>query len=105
MTFECHIIRARIDPDKAHPRYIQGLFRSAFGKLQILRRANTATMTTISQGSLEDLPCPLPPLSLQKRYAEIVKAVEKGAASMADTVASTNALFSSLQQRAFRGQL
>ncbi len=105
MTFECHIIRARIDPDKAHPRYIQGLFRSAFGKSQILRRANTATMTTISQGSLEDLPCPLPPLPLQKRYAEIVKAVEKGATSMADTVASTNNLFSSLQQRAFSGQL
>lgn len=105
MAFECHIIRARVDLKKANPRYIQALYRSDFGKAEILRRANTATMTTISQGSLEALPCPLPPIELQNRFAAIVQAVEKTASSMAATLESNNTLFSALQQRAFSGEL
>jgi type I restriction enzyme S subunit len=101
--FECHVIRARVDPKRVNPFYVLGLYRSSFGKAHILRRANTATMTTISQGALEELPCPLPPLPLQQKFAALVERVERLGAVQREGLRQAEHLFASLLVRAFSG--
>lgn len=99
--FECHVIRARVDRGKVNPFYVLGLYRSSFGKAQILRRANTATMTTISQSALEQLPCPLPPLPLQQKFAALVERVERLRGVQREALRQAEHLFASLLHRAF----
>ena len=47
----------------------------------------------------------LPPLPLQKEFARRVEAVEKLKASHGASLSELDALFASLQHRAFRGDL
>ena len=91
------------DPKRVNPFYVLGLYRSSFGKAHILRRANTATMTTISQGALEELPCPLPPLPLQQKFAALVERVERLGAVQREGLRQAEHLFASLLVRAFSG--
>jgi type I restriction enzyme S subunit len=101
--FECHVIRARVDPKRVNPFYVLGLYRSSFGKAHILTRANTATMTTISQSALEELPCPLPPLSLQEKFADLVERAECLRAVQREALRQADHLFAALLHRAFSG--
>ena len=101
--FECHVIRARVDAKRVDPFYVLGLYRSSFGKAHILRRANTATMTTISQGALEQLPCPVPPLPLQQQFAAIVERVERLRAVEREAFRQADHVFASILDRAFNG--
>jgi type I restriction enzyme S subunit len=101
--FECHVIRARVNANRINPFYVLGLYRSSFGKAHILKRANTATMTTISQGALEELPCPIPPLPLQQQFAALVERVERLRAVQREALRQAEHLFASLLHRAFCG--
>ena len=102
-TFECHIIRARVDRTKASPYYVLELYRSDFGKSAILKRSKTATMTTIAQAGIETLPCPLPPLPLQEQFAAIVRRVEHLRAQQRESERQAEHLFQTLLHRAFAG--
>ena len=51
------------------------------------------------------LPIPLPPLALQARFAAIVESIEHQKARLQSHLAELDALFSSLQSRAFNGEL
>lgn len=104
-AFECHIIRARVDRNKLNPYYVLGLYRSSFGRKNIHRNANTATMTTINQSALGRLPCPVPPLELQDQYERIVRQTERTRSALEQALASDEQLMRSLTQRAFRGDL
>jgi len=54
---------------------------------------------------LRALPIPLPPLPLQREFARHVTAVEALKASHRASLTELDALFASLQHRAFRGEL
>ncbi len=99
--FECHVIRARVDTTLVNPFYVLGLYRSSFGKAKILQRANTATMTTISQGALEDLPCPIPPLAMQEQFATLVRRTGNLRSLQQEALRQADHLFDSLLHRAF----
>ncbi|MDZ7762392.1 MAG: hypothetical protein U5L00_19355 [Desulfovermiculus sp.] len=47
----------------------------------------------------------VPPLDLQRRFATIVESVERQKARMRAHLAELDALFASLQSRAFNGEL
>jgi len=104
-TFECHIIRARVDREVVDPYYVLGLYRSAFGKTQILKRSKTATMTTIGQDGISSLPCPIPSLSLQQQFAHIVHKFERLRAQQREAERQAEHLFQALLHRAFRKEL
>ena len=65
----------------------------------------TATIAHLTGVKLKRLPCPRPPLNLQHRFAVIVKSVEQQKASQRAHLAELDTLFTSLQARAFRGDL
>jgi type I restriction enzyme S subunit len=54
---------------------------------------------------IKRLPIPLPPIALQRRFAAIVESVELQKTRMRAHLAELDALFASLQVRAFKGEL
>ena len=100
-AFECHIIRARVDEKKVNPFYVLGLYRAPYGRNFIMRRANTATMTTVSQTAIEELPCPIPPLLLQEKFAAIVRRFERLRTQQREAERQAEHLFQTLLHCAF----
>jgi len=66
---------------------------------------NSATIAHLTGAKLKGLPAPVPPLALQRRFAAIVESVERHKARMRGHLAELDALFASLQSRAFSGTL
>jgi len=96
----CHIIP---DPKKAEKLYI---FHTLANQVPYLvGRGVGGAQPNISQGIVRSLKIPLPPLDLQNRFAAIVETVEEQKARMRSHLAELDALFASLQHRAFNGEL
>ena len=80
--FECHIIRAPLDTSVCLPEFIQALTTTNGFRIQIMSKAKTATMTTISQDGICSNTLYIPPLDLQTRFADFVERVEVQKARM-----------------------
>ena len=76
-------------------------------KRQILSEVSTAGHGTkrLDSEAMKKILVPLPPLSLQRRFASIVEAAERQKARLRAHLDELDALFSSLQSRAFNGEL
>ena len=87
--------------------YIKFLFSSSSYQKLISRRATgtSGSMLNISQANLLSMLGPLPPFSLQEKFAEIVWQDFNLRANQEQTAQKSNNLFNSLLQRAFKGQL
>jgi type I restriction enzyme S subunit len=59
----------------------------------------------VSKSRFEEIRLIFPPLPLQKEFAQRVEAVEKLKATHRASLSELQALFASLQHRAFRGEL
>ncbi|MDZ4858904.1 MAG: hypothetical protein SGI88_07955 [Candidatus Hydrogenedentes bacterium] len=59
-VFECHIIRARVDRDRAIPGFVSNYARTRIGRAYLIARAGVTTMATIDQQGISDLPVILP---------------------------------------------
>jgi len=71
----------------------------------MLNRANASSQANLFQGQIRDLPVMIPPTATQHVFARLVAAVEKLKAAHRASLVELDALFSSLQHRAFRGEL
>ncbi|MEV8395821.1 MULTISPECIES: restriction endonuclease subunit S [unclassified Streptomyces] len=87
--------------------YLHGLltYPSKRGKVRSLASGSAASMSNISKAKLLNLECEMPPLELQTEYASRVNKIETVKSSHLAHLAELDALFSSLQHRAFRGEL
>ncbi|MHC5831083.1 MAG: restriction endonuclease subunit S, partial [Nostoc sp.] len=63
------------------------------------------TMANLNKTIVSQIPVILPPLPLQQEFAHHVEAVEKLKAAHRASLSELDALFASLQHRAFRGEL
>lgn len=103
--FQKALHRLRLNLDKALPDYTYYciLFMAKNGALN--DHVNSATIAHLTGVKLKKIPIPLPPLSLQRRFAAIVEGVERQKIRMRAHGAELDALFASLQSRAFDGEL
>lgn len=62
-------------------------------------------MSGLNMGLIKGMPLPLPPIPLQREFARRVTAVEKLKTAHRASLAELDALFATLQHRAFRGEL
>lgn len=69
------------------------------------KRKAGAIFQNLTTKDIKSMQLPTPPLELQRRFATIVEAVEQQKASMHAHLAELDALFASLQHRAFNGEL
>lgn len=62
-------------------------------------------MSGLSTTILKEIVFLLPPIDMQKEYLAKVKAIENEMAIMENSIGQLETLFSSLQKRAFKGEL
>ena len=102
------IFRFRLRPDAAvDPCYLHQLliFPTKRREVQKLASGSSSSMPNISKAKLLMTPIEVPPLELQHVFAHRIAAVEKLKAAHRAALAELDALFASLQHRAFRGEL
>lgn len=62
-------------------------------------------MAGLNMGIIRKLPVRLPPIAIQQTFARRIAAVEKLRSAQRASLTELDALFASLQHRAFRGEL
>ena len=97
---------ARISPgEKTLLPFLLFYLRSEGVQGWIQKQVKGATFAEITLGRLRELPVLVPPIANQKRFAAAYEKLEKVKAAQQKQLLDSSDLFSSLQQRAFRGEL
>jgi type I restriction enzyme S subunit len=87
------------------PLYFVSLMTYCKGRVGRLKTGPEGAFTHMSTGVLDKLSIPYPPLSVQRRFAAFVQAVEAQKSRYRAQLAELDDLFGSLQQKAFAGEL
>ncbi len=85
--------------------FMAAYLRTAFVQRHFTNELRTVSQPTLNIKQLSETTVVLPPLPLQREFARRVAAVEALKASHRASLAELDALFASLQHRAFRGEL
>jgi len=104
VLFECHIIKVRFG-GKIVPEYFRFFSDTVYFRNEVMKRSKTSTMTTISQKGITEIHIPVPPLEFQSQFAERVANIEQQKQQAQASLEKSEALFNSLLQRAFNGEL
>ncbi len=101
-----HVFRVRLHHEDLTPLFLSWLVGSERGKRYFLRSAKQTTgIASINMTQLRAFPLLTPPLPLQIEFGERISQVERVGMRLAAAAADSDALFASLQHRAFRGEL
>ena len=87
------------------PIYLMWALTMPFVTRQMDQRATGSTVTGIRSKEFRKVEVPLPPLSLQQKFAAIVESIESQKTTQRTHLAELDDLFAALQHRAFRGEL
>jgi type I restriction enzyme, S subunit len=102
--FNNNIMRIRFNAE-VNPEFIAALFQTPFARRQLASRTSgTTSVFAIYWKDLKTLRIPIPPLSVQQEFALRAAKVRWVVAAQADSLRHLDALFASLQHRAFRGE-
>ena len=104
-AFQRHLAHLKPDPKKIVPSFLGTTMQLPLMKRQADRWARGVAQPTINLKELREMVVPLPPISLQREFARRVTAVEALKTAQRTSLAELDALFASLQHRAFRGEL
>jgi len=98
-------VQMRVDLRRATREYVVGLLNQP----ALLRRASSLstgqTRTRISMGRLRDMPVPVPPLETQVAFSRSTQLLDSARARLRGHLVELDALFASLQHRAYIGAL
>jgi type I restriction enzyme S subunit len=101
-----HIIRVRCEKARVEPVYLSAYLNSAAGRRQMIGFGKTTSgLNTISTGNVKKVKVAIPPLELQRRYTDHTAHVCALAGRIRKAEMDAEALFDSLAQRAFRGEM
>lgn len=101
-----HIFRVRITSDRILPLFLNWLVSSQYGKRYFLSVAKQTTgIASINKTQLSQFPTIVPPVEAQQRFVNLANAVARRTKSLDLSGRDINSLFSSLQHRAFAGDL
>lgn len=85
--------------------YLAALLQSSPVQRKLLSMSHGGTMGVLNAGLLKQLTVPLPPMDLQLHYQRAMQVLETVRKKHEANLAELNALFASLQSRAFKGEL
>ena len=105
MAYAGYLIRLRVNR-KYEPEYLAAFLNTVYSK-RVLRSMckSIIGMANINATELQALRIPVPPHPVQHEFAGCITAVEKLKATHRISLAEQDDLFTTLQQRAFRGDL
>ena len=89
--------------EEGRVEYVQGLF--GFFRKILEHKAPQSAQKNINLKILRELLVPVPSFEFQRRFAAIAKSVERQKTQQGKHLTELDALFASLQQRAFKGDL
>lgn len=105
-VFESNMMRLRVDEGAVLPVYVERFLGTPFIKGKVLEAAKDAVnQSSINQGDVKGLPFNVPPIELQQQFERRVGIVERQKSFHRAHLATLDELFTSLQQRAFAGEL
>ena len=101
-----HVAIIRVKNEFLNSIYLCALFTSSSyqKKLLNLSKSNGATREALTKSDLEKLPIPLPPLSLQLRFAVIIEKIEQQKELVKKALQESEDLFQRLMQDLFRSE-
>ena len=97
--------RARPKKELANPEYLAWLLWFLAHRGGLGDHITAATIAHLTGEKLKAMTIPVPPLPLQQEFARRVEAIEQLKTIHRESLAHLDALFASLQHRAFRGEL
>ncbi len=99
------LVQVRADTSLLLPEFLLKYLLSVTSPVRISQFMVGSTSQHLNVKDLRALSIPVPPLNLQQEFARCIAAAEKLKASHRASLAQLDALFASLQHRAFRGEL
>ena len=87
------------------PNFVYYFLSTHFGKKNIQSRIRGAATKSITKAAVRDLPIFVPPKKQQNKFVERIKRIEAQKRQAQAGLKQSNALFNSLLQRAFNGEL
>lgn len=103
--FQRHIAHLKPNPNVVESRYLSMALESPDARRQADQKARGVAQKTVTLSGLKEIVIPVPSLALQKGFVSKVDAVDRQLDSMENSIFTCDALLSSLQHRAFSGQL
>ena len=104
-AFQRHIAHIKPDRSKLDSRFLAAMKQSPGVRQQVDKVAKGIAQKTVNLADLKGLSVFWPPLPLQQTFATRIAAIEALKATHRRALAALDALFASLQQRAFTGAL
>jgi type I restriction enzyme S subunit len=106
VAFPDTMIAARLSPNRVEPLFLEQVWNSVATRKQIESRARTTNGTLkVNQTILEDIRIITPPLDRQRAFAARIRHIRESERLHMKSRSQLDALFASLQHRAFRGEL
>jgi len=101
-----HVFRVRCDCSQMIPEYFASFLLASDARIYFRRCAKkTSNLASINMSQLRALPVPVATLLQQKVFAERVKEIRALESTQAQSRARLDALFASLLDKAFKGEL
>lgn len=99
------VILMKIKKEKLNTAFVSGLLKHQVMRSALYKTSGSSAQQAIYLKDLKNLPVILPPIQLQHQFAEHVAAIEQLKLAHRKSLSELDALFASLQHRAFRGEL
>ena len=101
-----HLCCITLDQTKCLPEFLHAYFlRHPAARRYLEQTAKGAIMSGLNMGIIKDMPLPLAPMSLQKDFVKLRASIEAVKAAHGTSMKHLDALFASLQHRAFQAEL
>lgn len=104
MSYSGFTIRARVNTDKMLPEYASNLVRSSIVIRQIFQYGGGTNISNLSQQILNDLAFLIPPLSEQKKIAQILSTWDKAIATTEKLLENSQKQKQALMQQLLTGK-
>lgn len=105
VAYAGYLVRLRVAEGNS-PEYVSAFLNSSYGKAVLRGMCKSIVgMANINAREVQSIRIPKAPTAVQARFEQRVAAVESSKAGHRSALAELDALFASLQSRAFRGKL
>lgn len=105
MAYAGYLIRLRVNAEN-DPEYLAFFLNTQYSKRMLRAMCKSIIgMANINATEIQAMKTPKPPLDLQQKFAERIRFIEQQKAVQRQQISELNTLFTSLQHRAFRGEL
>jgi type I restriction enzyme S subunit len=99
------VIRVRCDRTRCLPEYLAAAINGHWFRRQLTKITEGVTRPKLTLRDFRRVTLPLPPLPVQMKFHGLLQVTERLRATNVEAIKIADALFNSLAQRAFRGEV